>query len=134
MTYRSDSEKITINLGHVDLGQIDLLVEERFYGNRSDFIRTAIRNQLRQHQAVIDRTAADRRLHLGLFRLDRAMLERAESAGVRLDLQVLGLLSVAADVDITLLDRSIGRVEVLGAIDAAPAIRKAILARTERIA
>jgi Arc/MetJ-type ribon-helix-helix transcriptional regulator len=45
----SDSEKITINLGYVDLGHIDLMVQDGFYSNRTDFIRTAIRNQLERH-------------------------------------------------------------------------------------
>lgn len=123
-----ESEKITINLGHVDLGQIDLLVAEHFYANRSDLIRTAVRNQLRQHQAIIDRRSADRQLHLGLLRLDRAMLERAAETGTRLDVHVLGLLSVAADVDAALVSRSIGRVDVLGAIDAPAAVRQALVA------
>lgn len=130
MSFKTDSEKITINLGFVDLGQIDLLVDERFYANRSDFIRMAIRNQLRQHQAVLDRGCADRQLHLGVLRLDRAMLERAVTAGAPLDLHVLGLLRVSADVDVALISRALGRVTVLGAVDATPQIRKAILAHS----
>lgn len=130
MIQKADSEKITINLGFVDLGQIDLLVDERFYANRSDFIRTAIRNQLRQHQAVLERGCTERQLHLGVLRLDRAMLERAAAAGAPLDLHVLGLLRVSADVDVALISRALGRVTVLGAVDATPQIRKAILAHS----
>jgi len=48
-----DTEKMTINLGYVDLGHIDLMVQEGFYSNRTDFIRTAIRNQLERHADVV---------------------------------------------------------------------------------
>ena len=46
----SETEKITINMSVVDLGKVDLLVQEGFYQNRTDFIRTAIRSQLDKHQ------------------------------------------------------------------------------------
>ncbi len=131
MTSRPETEKITINLGFVDLGQIDLLAQEGFYSNRSDFIRTAIRNQLRQHQPTLDRSCDRRGLHLGLYRLERGMLEQALARGVRLDVRVLGLLSVAPEVDAELVTEAVGDVQVLGAIDANPAIRAMLSAMSK---
>ncbi len=93
-----DSEKITINLGFVDLGQIDLLVEEGFYSNRTDFIRSAIRNQTERHAEVVDKAVTRQSLDLGLRLLDRQELEAARAAGQQLDLRVLGLLTIASDV------------------------------------
>src|SRR6266702_8538684 len=93
-----ESEKITINLGPVDLGQIDLLVEEGFYSNRTDLIRTAIRNQLATHARVVNETVTRRALVLGMQHFSKRDLEAARAAGERFDIQVLGLASIAADV------------------------------------
>ena len=93
-----DSEKITINLGYVDLGQIDLLVSEGFYSNRTDFIRTAIRNQLERHAEVVKKTVTRNTLDLGLRHLTRAQLEEVSAAGEQLQINVLGLLTIAPDV------------------------------------
>src|SRR6201998_4788765 len=93
-----DSEKITINLGYVDLGQIDLMVQEGFYSNRSDFIRTAIRNQLERHAEVVKQSTVRKSLDLGLRHYSRDDLETARSAGEMLHIQVLGLASIAVDV------------------------------------
>src|SRR3712207_500680 len=86
-----DSEKITINLGYVDLGHVDLMVQEGFYANRTDFIRTAIRNQLARHAAVLERSVARKSLDLGLRHYRREDLEAARAAGQMLEIQVLGL-------------------------------------------
>src|ERR1700758_829092 len=93
-----DTEKITINLGYVDLGHIDLMVEEGFYANRTDFIRTAIRMQLDRHGDVVRQSTARKRLDLGLRHYSRDDLEAARAAGHKLHLHVLGLASIAADV------------------------------------
>src|SRR3974377_173103 len=93
-----DTEKITINLGHVDLGQIDLMVGEGFYSNRTDFIRTAIRNQLDRHSAGVKKAVARQQLDLGLRRYSREDLEIALKAKMTLHIQVLGLAIIAADV------------------------------------
>src|SRR6476620_64666 len=92
-----DSEKITINLGFVDLGQIDLLMQEGFYSNRTDFIRAAIRNQLDRQNDSVKQSIARRQLDLGLRQYSRQELERIKAAGERLDIQVLGLAVIAAD-------------------------------------
>src|SRR3989475_11749209 len=94
----SESEKITINLGLIDLGQIDLLVEEGFYSNRTDLIRTAIRNQLSLHTQVLHETVSRRALVLGLQHFSLQDLEAAKARGERLVIQVLGLASIANDV------------------------------------
>ena len=121
-----DSEKITINLGYVDLGQIDLLVDEGFYANRSDFIRTAIRNRLDRHTDAMKQSVARRRLDLGLRRYERAELEALRAAGERIHIQVLGLAVIAADVSVDLARATIASIEVLGALQASPEIKTAL--------
>lgn len=124
-----DSEKVTINLGYVDLGRIELLVAEGFYSNRTDFIRTAIRNQLERHEDAVRRSAARRSVELGLRRVDRAELEAARDAGAPLDLRVLGLLAVAEDVTPDLARAAIASIEVLGAFQASPSVKTALADR-----
>src|SRR6476620_4408499 len=125
----SESEKITINLGPVDLGQIDLLVQEGFYSNRTDLIRTAIRNQLSAHADVIKQTVARRRLVLGLQHFSRADLEAVRDAGQKLQIQVLGLASIGADVTPKLALEAIDSVVVLGALHASAAVKAALAGR-----
>ena len=121
-----DSEKITINLGYVDLGQIDLLVDEGFYSNRSDFIRTAIRNRLDRHTDAMKESVARRQLDLGLRRYERAELEALRAAGERIHIQVLGLAVIAPDVSADLARATIASIEVLGALQASPEIKTAL--------
>src|SRR5918911_5458650 len=111
----SDSEKITINLGFVDLGQVDLIVQEGFYSNRTDFIRTAIRNQLERHADVLKKSAIRKSLDLGLRHFSREDLEAARQAGEMLHINVLGLASIAQDVTPELARAAIASVCVLGA-------------------
>jgi len=124
-----ETEKMTINLGVVDLGQIDLLVQEGFYSNRTDLIRTAIRNQLAVHADVVKQTVARRTLALGLHHISRGDLERAKAAGETLNIQVLGLARIADDVTPALARATIGRISVLGSFHASAAVRKALADR-----
>jgi Arc/MetJ-type ribon-helix-helix transcriptional regulator len=124
-----ETEKLTINLGVVDLGQIDLLVQEGFYSNRTDLIRTAIRNQLSVHAEDVKRTVARRTLVLGLQHFSRADLERALAAGEMLQIQVLGLARIANDVTPELALATIESVVVLGAFQASAAVRSALADR-----
>lgn len=126
----SDSEKITINLGFVDLGHIDLLVQDGFYSNRTDFIRTAIRNQLERHADATRQSVARRSLDLGLRHISRADLERAQAAGEMLDIRVLGLAAIAADVTPELARATIASISVLGALQATPEVKAALADRT----
>jgi Arc/MetJ-type ribon-helix-helix transcriptional regulator len=121
-----DSEKVTINLGFVDLGQIDLLVQEGFYSNRTDFIRAAIRNQLDRQNDSVKQSIARRQLDLGLRQYSRQELERIKAAGERLDIQVLGLAVIAADVSADLARKTIASIQVLGALQASPAVKAAL--------
>jgi len=121
-----ESEKITINLGYVDLGHIDLLVQEGFYSNRTDFIRTAIRNQLSSHGDVLKQTVARRSMVLGLQRYTREDLERVRKAGEQLHIQVLGLALIDDDVPPRLAAQTIASIAVLGALRASPAVRAAL--------
>jgi Arc/MetJ-type ribon-helix-helix transcriptional regulator len=124
-----DSEKITINLGYVDLGQIDLLVDEAFYSNRTDFIRTAIRNQIERHAEVVNKSVARQSFDLGLRLLDRKQLEEVHAAGQQLDLRVLGLLTIASDVSAKLARATIASITVLGALHASAEIKAALADR-----
>ena len=126
-----ESEKITINIGHIDLGQIDLLVQEGFYSNRTDFIRTAIRNQLATHADVVKQTVARRTLVLGLQHFSRQDLEAAQTAGQMLRIQVLGLARIADDVSPELARATIESITVLGALQASPAVKAALADRTQ---
>ena len=129
MVNTSDTEKITINLGPIDLGQIDLLVQEGFYSNRTDLIRTAIRNQLGSHSEVVRQTVARKTLVLGVQHFDRRYLEEVRDAGERLQINVLGLASIAEDVSPALAKEAIGSVEVLGAFRASAAVKRALAGR-----
>lgn len=124
-----DSEKITINLGLIDLGQIDLLVNEGFYSNRTDLIRTAIRNQLNTHAEVVRQTVARKSLVLGMHHYSRADLEAAKAAGERLQIQVLGMASIANDVTPDLALATIESIFVLGALHASNAVKMALASR-----
>jgi len=125
-----DTEKITINLGYVDLGHIDLLVQDGFYSNRTDFIRTAIRNQIERQADATKQSVARKSLDLGLRHFSRADLEAARAAGQRLDIRVLGLASIAADVTPELAQATIGSISVLGALQASAAVKAALADRT----
>ncbi len=127
----SESEKITINLGLIDLGQIDLLVQEGFYSNRTDLIRTAIRNQLAAHADVVKQTVARKSLVLGLHSWSRADLEVVRAAGEKLQIQVLGLAMIAPDVSPELALATIESIMVLGAFHAAPEIKAALAGRIQ---
>ncbi len=124
------SEKITINVGLVDLGQIDLLVDEGFFANRTDFIRTAIRRQLESRSEAVANTVARRTLTLGTQHLGRPELERLRDSGRTTELRVLGLATIADDVDPELALATITAVEVLGAFRASRAVKAALAART----
>lgn len=121
-----DSEKITINLGHVDLGQVDLLVQDGFYSNRTDLIRTAIRRELDRHGDALKRSVVRHQLDVGLRRYGRAELERAKGAGETLNIQVLGLVVIAEDVEPALARDAIASIHVLGALQASPAVKTAL--------
>jgi len=126
----TESEKITINLGPVDLGQIDLLVGEGFYSNRTDFIRTSIRNQLVVHVQPLRSSIARKSLVLGLRHVGKQELEEVRAAGRQLTLRVLGLLRIADDVSPALAREAIESLEVLGALAARPEVKAALADRT----
>jgi Arc/MetJ-type ribon-helix-helix transcriptional regulator len=125
----SDSEKITINLGYVDLGHIDLLVQEGFYANRTDFIRTAIRNQIDRHSDAVRQAVTRKSVDLGLRHYTRADLEAARDAGQMLHIRVLGLATIAQDVTPELARATIASIAVLGALHASAAVKAALADR-----
>lgn len=130
MAQAAESEKITINLGFVDLGQVDLLVEDGFYSNRTDFIRTAIRNQLLAHGEVLKKSVARREMVLGLQRFSRKDLENVVAAGEKLQIHVLGLATIDDDVTPQLARQAIASIAVLGALRASAEVKAALADRT----
>jgi Arc/MetJ-type ribon-helix-helix transcriptional regulator len=126
-----DTDKVTVNLGLVDLAQMDLLVGEGFYTNRTDFVRTAIRNQLQQHADAIRETVVRKRFVTGLQRYSRSELERVVAAGERLEIHVLGLATLEDDVTPELARAAIASIQVLGAFIASPTVRDALADRTQ---
>ena len=128
-TKAADSEKLTLNLGFVDLGHIDLLIRDGFYANRADFLRTAVRNQLDRQGDAVKQSVARKQLSLGLSRYTRRDLEAARDAGAPLHIQVLGLASIALDVTPALARDAIASVQVLGAFHASPEVKTALADR-----
>lgn len=128
-TPRPSDEKITINVGCVDLGQIDLLVQEGFYANRTDLIRTAIRNQLAAHGDAVRQAVSRKTLVLGIQHYTAASLQAVKAAGQVLDVRVLGLVSFADDVTPALAQATIESLTVLGALHAPPAVKAALADR-----
>jgi Arc/MetJ-type ribon-helix-helix transcriptional regulator len=124
------SEKITVNIGLVDLGQIDLLVDEGFYANRTDFIRTAIRRQIESRSAAVEQTVLRRTLTLGTQHYSRDDLEALRASGQLIEIRGLGLVTVADDVSPELAAATIASVEVLGAFRAPKAVKAVLAART----
>lgn len=126
-----ETEKITINLGFVDLGRIDLLVREGFYSNRTDLIRTAIRNQLDRHDDVLLQAVQRSSVDLGLRRITRRDLEAARARNETLAFRVLGLASIDADVSPELARATIASLHVLGAFHASAAVKAALADRMD---
>jgi Arc/MetJ-type ribon-helix-helix transcriptional regulator len=124
-----ETEKITINLGYVDLGRIDLLVQDAFYSNRTDFIRTAIRNQLTTHAEAVNRSLLRKTLEIGLRDYSRADLEAVKAAKQKLRIKVLGLARIAADVSPELALATIESITVLGALQASREVKSALAER-----
>lgn len=124
-----DSDKVTVNVGLVDLAQVDLLVEEGFYSNRTDLVRAAIRNLLQQHADVIRQTVVRKRYVMGLHRYSQRELAQVVAAGEQLEINVLGLAVIDDDVPAELAVQAIASVQVLGAFVAAPAVRQALAGR-----
>ena len=128
-TLKPSDEKITINLGYVDLGQIDLLVQEGFYANRTDLIRTAIRNQLGAHADVVRQVVARKTLVLGIQHFSADDLRAVQASGEALQIRVLGLATIALDVTPELALAAIDSVVVLGALHASPDVKAALAGR-----
>jgi len=126
-----ENEKITINLGFVDLGHIDLLVREGFYSNRTDFIRTAIRNQLERHRSAAEKSVVRKQLDLGISHFSREQLEAVRDAGEALDVRVLGLATIDSDVSPELARVAIASLTVLGAFHASAAVKAALADRIQ---
>jgi Arc/MetJ-type ribon-helix-helix transcriptional regulator len=125
-----DSEKITINLGVVDLGKVDLLVEEGFYGNRTDFIRTAIRNQLDRHEGDMTATITRKSITVGAVHYSRRDLDAYLADRRKLAISVIGVLAIGEDVTPELAREAIESVKVRGVFRASGAVKEALADRS----
>ena len=125
----TDTEKITINMSVVDLGQVDLLVEQGFYSNRSDLIRTAIRTLLATHAETVQQAVVRKSLTMGVQVLEREGLEARRAAGEMLDLSVVGMVHIGRDVSPELARAAIHSIKVYGALRASPAVKDALADR-----
>ncbi len=125
----AETEKITINLSVVDLGQVDLLVEQGFYSNRTDFIRTAIRSQLNVHSEVVKQAVVRREFVLGICNYDHRDLAFKHADGARLDIKVVGMVRIANDVTPQLALDTIESLQVFGVLHASPEVKKALADR-----
>lgn len=126
----ADTEKITLNMNIVDLGQIDLLVSQGFYTNRTDFIRTAIRNQLQTHSSQVEELVTRRTMAMGVFGYNRKDLEKALAEGSQLSIKVVGMLKLADDIPPELARQAIQSIEVLGVFSAPDPVKQALADRT----
>lgn len=126
----ADTEKITLNMNIVDLGQIDLLVSQGFYTNRTDFIRTAIRNQLQTHSSQVEALVTRRTMAMGVFGYNRKDLEKALAEGSQLSIKVVGMLKLADDIPPELARQAIQSIEVLGVFSAPDPVKQALADRT----
>lgn len=126
MVIVSEIEKITTNVSVVDLGQIDLLVQQGFYSNRTDFLRTAIRNQLSSHAVELKQTVIKKKMALGIMSYNRKELEAVLQSGELLDIKVVGMLVFDNDVPTRLIEQTIRSVEVHGVIRASKEVKEAV--------
>jgi Arc/MetJ-type ribon-helix-helix transcriptional regulator len=122
----ADTEKITINMSVVDVGKIDLLVQEGFYSNRTDFIRTSIRNQLNGHEDQVQASVTKHSFVMGVMTIDRKEIERLAAANEKLSARVLGLLEIRPDVDPALADKVVDRLVVRGVVRASDAVKSVL--------
>jgi Arc/MetJ-type ribon-helix-helix transcriptional regulator len=125
----ADTEKITINMSVVDLGKVDLLVEEGFYSNRTDFIRAAIRYQLNRHEEVVQESAVRKSMVLGVLTYNRAELMRLQQQNEKVACRVVGMLHIADDIDAELARATVESIKVLGVFKASQAIKEALADR-----
>lgn len=122
----AETEQITINMNVVDLGQVDLLVEQGFYSNRTDFIKTAIRNQITSHSKVIEKVITDKAYLIGVTFYDRKTLEQVAEDNKVLDIKVVGMLVLKEDIDVELARKTIKSIMVFGVFKASPELKKAL--------
>jgi hypothetical protein len=122
----ADSEKITTNLNVVDLGKVDLLVEQGFYSNRTDFIKTSIRNQLISHNSIIEDMIMVKSYEIGINYYDRNTLEQVLEQNKLLDIKVVGMLVLKDDIDVELAKKTIKSIKVFGVIRASHELKIAL--------
>ena len=128
----SDTEKITINMSAVDLGRVDLLVDEGFYSNRSDFIRSAIRKELDVHRDMVVQAVSRKKMVIGVVMYSRHDLEIAQAKGVVYDIKVVGTVILDSSISPELALATISRVKIYGILHASPAVKEALADRTNQ--
>jgi len=122
-----DSEKLTVNVSAVDLGKMDLLVQEGVYSNRAEFLRAAIRSQLGLHRLELEQSVQRNSFAIGIVGYGRHELEACRAKGERLAISVVGMLILKDDVSPELALETIASVKVRGVFNAATAVKESLL-------
>lgn len=125
----SDTEKITINMSAVDLGKVDLLVQEGLYSNRTDFIRTAIRNALDKHNVEIQQSVIRHAFVIGMVHYDPSEFEECKSQGKKLRIRVIGMLDISSKITPELADQVVESIQVRGIFQAPEEVKKVLADR-----
>ena len=128
----SETEKVSMNMNVVDLGHIDLLVEQGFYTGRTDFLRTAIRNLLATHSETTKQAVLGRSFTVGIHVYSRQDLEKAREAGKQLTIHVVGMLVIDSSVSVELALATIHSLQVYGVFRASEAVKAALTSRMSR--
>lgn len=127
----TNTEKITINLGPVDIGRIDVLVEQGIYSSRTDAIRTAVRSMLEKHEGLISERREKQSLSMGVLLLDRKDLLKKKEKGEKLSIRILGALILSDDIEPELAVETIENISVKGVFKASEKVKKALGDRVE---
>jgi Arc/MetJ-type ribon-helix-helix transcriptional regulator len=115
------TEKITININTIDLGHIDLLVNEGYYATRTEFIKTAVKKQLDRHEEdtkkLIEQKAkhGDYELSIGVGGFTKSELERIiQKKEAKIKMIFIGLFITPKDVTLELLEQAVESIKVYG--------------------
>lgn len=99
------SEKVSVNINEEALSKIDLLVEDGFYSNRSDFINRAVDTLLDRENRTVDKLLEihskekinSRQWFVGVQTMGSQYLEKVKEQGVRLRIKGCGVLYFEKD-------------------------------------
>jgi len=127
----ADTDKVSFNISVVDLGKIDLLVEQGHYASRTDFLVAAVRTQLLTHVDTVQELFVRQSPLVGASIYSRKTLEKLTAKGKQLDINVVGLCMFAKDVTPELALATVHSLKVRGTFRASPEVKEALRERME---